>query len=169
MPARGWALLHWSGPQCSGCSAERGLPRAAWPEAAQLRVVGCAVIAAAAAWSTRRLPRLRCCRRGADIDAAKAMTCVRTSINFVLVVSSSVSDVAVALPDVPVAPAGLAALVVAGPSSSVRILSIAETSVDQLSLPRTAVFDAVVLALAVDFSSELRWRLSSVTFVFGLP
>jgi hypothetical protein len=104
------------------------------------------------------------------MDATKAMTCVRTCINFVLVVSSSASDVAMALPAVPVAPDGaLAALVVAGPSSSVRILSIAETSVGQLSLPRAAVFDAVVLALAVDFSSELRWRLSSATFVFGLP
>jgi hypothetical protein len=92
-----------------------------------------------------------------DIDAAKAMTCVRTSINFDVVVSSSAIDVAVVLPAVPVAPAGaLTALVVAGPSSSVRILSIAETSVDQLSLPRAAVFDAVVLVPAVDFSSESR-------------
>ena len=100
-----------------------------------------------------------------DIAAAKAVTCVLTSINFDFVVSSSViaalePDFALVAPVVPVG--ALAPLAEAGPSSSVRILSIAATSLLQLFFERAVVFDPCALApvdvlgAAVAFSSAFR-------------
>ena len=102
-----------------------------------------------------------------DIAAANAVTCVRTSVSFAFVASSSVA-VVFGLPVVPVAPAGsVAALVVAGPSSSVRILSIAATSVGQLLLRLAAVCDPVVLALA-DFIERAEVTFEVGDFALGL-
>jgi hypothetical protein len=103
-----------------------------------------------------------------DMDAANAVTCVRTSASLLFVVSSSVAgdaEAGVPAPVVPVAPLdSVLGLVVAGPSSSVKILSIAATSVAQVDLPRAAA--PVALAWLADFSSAFKWRFSSVTRVF---
>jgi hypothetical protein len=112
-----------------------------------------------------------------DIAAANAVTCVRTSISLDFVVSSRVTEVFdpdfdPVAPVAPVVPVGaLAPLAEAEPSSSVRILSIAATSVLQLLFPRAVVFDpaalAGALAVADDFSSAFRCRFNSATRLFA--
>jgi hypothetical protein len=112
-----------------------------------------------------------------DIAAAKAVTCVRTSISLDFVVSSSATEffepeAEPVAPVAPVVPVGeLVPLADAGPRSSVRILSIAATSVLQFPFPRAVAFDPVVFAealpLADDFSSAFKCRFSSATRLFA--
>jgi hypothetical protein len=87
------------------------------------------------------------------------------------VVSSSViavveRDCELFSPVAPVVPVGsLALLPEAGPSNSVRILSMAATSLLQVFLDDAVGLAAVLLS--DDFSSAFRWRLSSATFAFA--
>jgi hypothetical protein len=97
------------------------------------------------------------------IAAANAVTCLRTSISLLRVVSSRVTaaDLDDVLPAVPVGDAGSPALLEdVEPSRSFRILSIAATSVPQFALPRGAVARglrlAVPVALALSFAPAAR-------------
>jgi len=118
------------------------------------------------------------------IEAANAVTCVRTSSSFVRVDSSSVIEAPALLPvvvfgavavdpDVPAGEGVLAPVVLFPPSSSVRMRSTAATSV--LQFPRAVVAllrGAVEPAAApwpADCSSVFRCRFSSATRVLAVP
>jgi hypothetical protein len=111
------------------------------------------------------------------IDAANAVTCVRTSCSFARVGSSSVIEAAglplvvvfgaVAVEPVVPAGAGVAAPVVAvEPSSSVRMRSTAATSVLQFALRAVVLPEA---GFEADCSSVFKCFFSSATRVFAVP